>query len=253
MRLLNRQRIALELSDPVMLAGEREAAAGEKTLDDLQAFFHTLDADTWAVVRDSRLLVVQGQPARPKAEIEPAVRKQVERRDLFGQHHRMAVIVVEYQGADSQGGRGVGRRHQCRDRGKLLAEVVRKVEELITERLHKPRSVPPCLAAGCGVFLHPKPERLGRVFHDCASSQPAASALSMISAGCAPETPYRRLMTKNGTPVMPSSMASRSSARTSSANAPESNASPALSLSMPISPASSTNVSRSPISRPSMK
>src|SRR5713226_10643749 len=101
----------------------------------------------------------------------------------------MAVIVVEHQGADAQGGRGVGSRHQGGDRGKLLTEVVGQVEELITERLHKPRPVPPCLAAGRGVFLHPKPEWLGRVFHDCASSQPAASALSMISAGCAPETP----------------------------------------------------------------
>src|SRR5712691_3560987 len=189
MRLLNRQRVALELSDPVVLAGEREAAAGDKTLDDLQPFFHSLDADTRAVVRDSRLLVVLGQPARPQAEIKPAVGKEVHRRDLLGQHDRMAVIVVEYQGADSQGGSRVCSPHQGGDRCKLLAEVVGKVEELITERLHKPRSVPPRLAAGCGVFLHPKPEWLGRVFHDYASSQPAASALSMISAGCAPETP----------------------------------------------------------------
>src|SRR5712691_7845308 len=51
MGLLNRQRIALELSDPVVLAGVREAAAGEKTLDDLQTFFHSFDTNTWAVVR----------------------------------------------------------------------------------------------------------------------------------------------------------------------------------------------------------
>src|SRR6266851_7565998 len=80
MRLLNRQRRALELRDPVVLAGEREAAAGEKTLDDLQSFFHSFDAYTRAVVRHARLLVVLGQPARPQTEIEPAVRQKVHRR-----------------------------------------------------------------------------------------------------------------------------------------------------------------------------
>src|SRR5207245_594517 len=58
-------------------------------------------------------------------------------------------------------------------------------------------------------------------------------------------------MTKKGTPVMPSSTASRSSARTSSANAPESSAARALSASTPTSAASSTSVSLSPINRPS--
>src|SRR5712692_10756376 len=60
MRLLNRSRPTLELSDPVMLAGEREAAAGEKTLDDLQTLFHAFDTNTRAVVSHPRLLVVLG-------------------------------------------------------------------------------------------------------------------------------------------------------------------------------------------------
>src|SRR5467141_674285 len=107
MRLLNRKRIALELSDPVVLAGEREAAAGEETLDDLQPFFHSLDAHTGTVVGHARLLVVLSQPARTQAELEPTLRQEVHRRDLLGQYHRMAVIVVEHQGADAQFGRGV--------------------------------------------------------------------------------------------------------------------------------------------------
>src|SRR5207245_1944306 len=91
MRLLNRKRITLELGDPVVLAGEREAAAGEKSLDDLQPFFHSLDAHARAVIGHARLLVVLGQPARPQAEIKPAVGKKVHRRDFLGQHARMAV------------------------------------------------------------------------------------------------------------------------------------------------------------------
>ena len=58
-----------------------------------------------------------------------------------------------------------------------------------------------------------------------APTQPAAaasalacwSALRNSSAGWAPEIPYRRSMTKNGTPLMPSAWASSMSAWTSAA------------------------------------
>src|SRR5674536_244008 len=49
------------------------------------------------------------------------------------------------------------------------------------------------------------------------SAQARSSAASSSSAGCAPETAYRRSSTKNGTPVMPRTAASASSARTCSA------------------------------------
>ena len=60
-------------------------------------------------------------------------------------------------------------------------------------------------------------------------------------------------MTKKGTPLIPSSLASRSSARTSSENSPASSADRARSGSTPTSAASSIRVSRSPMARPSTK
>ena len=50
-----------------------------------------------------------------------------------------------------------------------------------------------------------------------ASRQAVSRVFLKTSAGCAPETPYRRSITKKGTPVMPSARDSRMSAVTSSA------------------------------------
>src|SRR5436190_16173636 len=46
------------------------------------------------------------------------------------------------------------------------------------------------------------------------SAQTRSSTCAMVSAGCAPEIPYRRSMTKKGTPVTPSEWATSSSAST---------------------------------------
>ena len=46
------------------------------------------------------------------------------------------------------------------------------------------------------------------------SAQTRSSTCAMVSAGCAPEIPYRRSMTKKGTPVTPSEWATSSSAWT---------------------------------------
>src|SRR3954470_9757960 len=51
----------------------------------------------------------------------------------------------------------------------------------------------------------------------CASSQVCCSACTRTSAGCAPDSPYLRPSTKNGTPRTPICLAASSSARTAAA------------------------------------
>ena len=111
MRALHGKRRSLHVLDLIVLAGEREAATRHQALDDLQAFFHALDASAGAVQRNARLLVVRGHPPGAKPQIQAAIRQQIEGRGFLGQHHRMAIVVVENQRSDPQLRGGIGGGH----------------------------------------------------------------------------------------------------------------------------------------------
>src|SRR5699024_2130118 len=60
----------------------------------------------------------------PQAQFEPALGEQVERRRFLREDRRMPVVVAEDEGPDAQRRRGVGGRHQRRDRAELVIEVI---------------------------------------------------------------------------------------------------------------------------------
>src|SRR5207244_335766 len=107
MWLLHGTWCALESVDRVVLALERELAPGEELLDDGHRLREPLDPRARRIERHAGLLVIRDHPPRADPEVEPAVGEQVERRSLFGQHHRMPVVVVENKRADAQRGRGI--------------------------------------------------------------------------------------------------------------------------------------------------
>src|SRR5436190_16597921 len=159
MRLLDRQRVALEAFDRVVLALEGELAAGEELLDDRDRLGEPVDPSAGAVVRDARLLVIGDHPAGADAEIEATAGKQVERRRLLGEDHRVAVVVVEDERTNAQRRRRVGGGHQGGDRPDLVAEVVGQVDRGVTHRLDCPCSLAPLRRAVCPVLLNTEPKR----------------------------------------------------------------------------------------------
>jgi hypothetical protein len=116
-----------------VLAGERHASAGEKALDDRQCLRHALDPEARRVERDPCLFVIRRQPACPQPEVEPTIGEEIERRRLLGEHHRVAVVVVEHERADAKGGGRIRGRHEGCDRPELIAEVVWEAQRRISD------------------------------------------------------------------------------------------------------------------------
>src|SRR5207247_11128267 len=99
-RSLHRLRPALRLLDPVVLARERDLLLGEETLHQRDRLGQARNTDAATVERDAGALVVAVEPARADAELEAAVREDVERRALAREDRRIAEIVVDDERAD---------------------------------------------------------------------------------------------------------------------------------------------------------
>ncbi len=128
-RLLHRLRLPVQLGDRVVLAREAECAVGEQAFEDRDRFGEARDAHARAIELHPGLFVVGRHPSCADAELEPAVRQQIERRGLTREHDGMLVVVAEHERADAERV-GHGGRVRKRNRGRQLMvdEVVRHEE-----------------------------------------------------------------------------------------------------------------------------
>ena len=130
-----------------MLACVIDAVLAEQTFQQADRLLEPAHAQRWCVVRDAELLVVGRAPSGTDTDLDPTLREDVERRDLFREHHRIAEIVREHDAADAQTRRGIGRGHQRWYGCELLAHVVGHEEHVITQILGAARDVAPMSAA----------------------------------------------------------------------------------------------------------
>ena len=105
-------------------------------------------------------VVVELLPPRADADLEPALRQHVDRRELAGEHRGMAVVAVEHERADLQrGGQHRGGGHR-RDRPEPLVEVIGHEQRRVPERLELADGVGPRAALERAVDLDAEPERV---------------------------------------------------------------------------------------------
>ena len=104
-------------------------------------------------------MIVRRAPPRTDADLDPALREDIERRDLFGEHHRIAEVIREHDAANAQTRRGIGRGHQRWYGCELLAHVVGHEEHVITQILGAARDVAPMSAAAGPASRDPEAER----------------------------------------------------------------------------------------------
>ena len=118
-------RLRLESVDAVEAAVECHwPVADEARLEDLHRFREPCHSNARWIERQARAPIVGLHPAGADPQLEAAVGQQIDRGGLLRQQRRMAEVVVEHDGADTQarcGGRRVQQRWQWRQ---LLAEVV---------------------------------------------------------------------------------------------------------------------------------
>ena len=94
-----------QIGDAVVLALEvHRRLVGEQRLQDLGVLDHPIDAHLGRVHRDAGAVVVELLPPRAEADLEPALRQHVDRRQLAREHRGMAVVAVEHERADVQRG-----------------------------------------------------------------------------------------------------------------------------------------------------
>ena len=118
----------------VILAVEVRRLLAEQADEYLAGFLEPVEALLDAAQFDAvgaRFFFV---PARTDAQLESAVRDDVQRCSHIGQHRGMAEVAVEHERADAQRrGDRRGRRHR-RDRAEALVEVVGYEERRVAER-----------------------------------------------------------------------------------------------------------------------
>jgi hypothetical protein len=108
-----------------VLALEVHFVAAPERLQDAQALLEPRHAHAGRVHRHSPRVVVGPQPTGADADVEPSVAQEIERGELLGEHHRMAVVVAQHVGPDAKGAGGIGHRGQRDQRRKIArTEVV---------------------------------------------------------------------------------------------------------------------------------
>src|SRR5262249_52964065 len=85
MRLLHRLGHAPHPLDLVVLSGKREEVVTEQPLEDGDRLLEAIYSSADGIVRNPRLVVVDGHPPGPQSKFEAAARKQIERRQLLGE------------------------------------------------------------------------------------------------------------------------------------------------------------------------
>ena len=140
-----RLRHGVDLGDLVVRAREGERAVGPQTLHDLNRLAEPGDACQRVVLVDAGDGVVLLRPAGADPERETPLAEQIDGGALLGEQHRVAEVDPGDVGTDQDRGRGVGRGHQRRHDGELVAEVVVHVEALVAEVLGLADGVGPLL------------------------------------------------------------------------------------------------------------
>src|SRR4029434_5623584 len=123
--------VPIESVDTIVLPVERHGPLGEQSLQHRDRLGQPADAHARRVKHDTGPVVLSLQEPRAKAELEAATREQVERRRLFSQDHRMAVVIVDHEGPHPHGLCRVGRGHERRERRELVTEMVR--DEMVAD------------------------------------------------------------------------------------------------------------------------
>ena len=138
--------MAGEVGDGVMGAGETDRFPGQERLDDRQGLGEASDPRAGRIEGDAGLLVVGEQrTAGAEAELEAAVREQVEGGRLLGDEGGVTQVVLQHEGADPEGGGG-GDGGEGGAEGELLVEVIGDQGDVVAERLNPSRLLAPFLA-----------------------------------------------------------------------------------------------------------
>lgn len=91
---------AVEAGHRVKLARERARSGGPDPFDDLDCFLETVHSDARSVEWHPCLVIFRLRKSSAEAELKAALREQVEGGCLFGEHHRVAIVVGADKGAN---------------------------------------------------------------------------------------------------------------------------------------------------------
>ncbi len=152
----------VELDEPV---AEELADQGDRLLE-------AIEAHPRPIPLDAHRLVLPLEPSGPEAQFEASAGEEVERRELLGEHHRLAVVDTEHAGTDADRFGGFDRDRHRRNGGDVLHRVVGRgeggsgadhmvgnTERREPEVLGSLGLVPPVLRTRGGIALNSEPER----------------------------------------------------------------------------------------------
>jgi len=102
-RWRSRARITAGVTHRVIPPCECRLPLTPQPLHDCEALGQPVHADSRFIEIDPRLLVIAPEPARSKTHLDPPFGRQAECRDLLGQDHGVAEVVVQHAGPHVQG------------------------------------------------------------------------------------------------------------------------------------------------------
>src|SRR6266705_653509 len=109
---MERPRQHLRAADGVVLAREVDAFLAEQTLQQHDRFLEPAHAHPGRVIGNAELAVIERAPPGADADLDATAGKEIERRDLLREHHRVPVVIREHEAADAQARRRIGRGHE---------------------------------------------------------------------------------------------------------------------------------------------
>ena len=101
----------------VMLARAGRGVTGEQRPDDHGRLLEPTDSPSRSLERESCPHVLGGDVAGAEAELEPPAGQVGQRSRLAGQHHGVAKVVVEHEGADMYAFGRLDEHRACGQRG----------------------------------------------------------------------------------------------------------------------------------------
>ena len=118
---LDRCRPSLQRRHRVVLACETERLAREEALQDDRGLLEARDANGCRVEAHAGIVVLLLQPTRAEADLQPALRKHVERCELLRQHRGLSEVLGEHGLCHPQRGGRVRDRLSCDERCEAVA------------------------------------------------------------------------------------------------------------------------------------
>ena len=144
---------------PVVRARVGHRVLGPQPLEQGDRLRQPLDADTRRVVADAEALVVTVVPSGADAELEPAVRDDVDGGRLAREEQRIAEVVVEHEGTDAKRRRRRGRGRERRERRQAIADdVIGHDQSAVADGLEPSRERGPVHTGGRHACLHREAE-----------------------------------------------------------------------------------------------